>query len=563
MTPKILLIGIDGVEYTRFAKFFETPHHWHYHKAYTGGIVGEPSEASTMSGPGWASIMTGVWADQHGVLANYTSQRSSPRHPWVLRMLKDYNPQLQVNSTVTWPPIHRFFTDQFSGISAKEFNSANLAADNEAVKFTKSYIEVGADVNFVQLSWPDYAAHRHGYGPIYDKSLETAFAHMEELRLAVEARQRDFPQERWLILATTDHGRTASGGSGHGGNSASEKTVFIASNLPPNAELTDPVPIAGLDPLYAHAAHTAIVPTILRHMGALQAADAMRLDSIPLIGDLGLRKVRVDRKNKRLTWHSEKTAEVPIYKNGVLVEYQRADTQRWEHPSIASGFNHFTLQQNATLASAGMHQMPRSLLGWAGSNTMFFFNDGTYSLINLNTKEVLSGYPKPINETTWKGISRYQAQIVATLRWKEDSMFIFSDSTYIRFSRSADAAAHGARNITESTWPGLGAHAAKIKTALNWKDGKIHFFLTNNTYIRYDIEADKADSGYPKPIDDKTWPGLAPRIDQLIAAVRRDDKNTAYFFFDDRTYLEYDMDQDQMLPGPPKPFGPPEWQGLA
>ena len=39
-------------------------------QAYAGGVVGTPTQQVTMSGPGWSSILTGVWNDQHGVTDN-------------------------------------------------------------------------------------------------------------------------------------------------------------------------------------------------------------------------------------------------------------------------------------------------------------------------------------------------------------------------------------------------------------------------------------------------------------------------------------------------------------
>lgn len=561
MIPKTLLIGIDGVDYTRFVKFFETPHHWHFHKAYTGGIVGEPTQAGTWSGPGWASVLTGVWTDKHKITGNSPSLRANPQYPNVLRHLKGYNPNLHVTSTVTWPPIHRFFSQQLDGVNTQEYNGDNLASDNAAVKFTKSYIEQGADVNFIQLGWPDYAAHSNGYGPIYDESLETAFAHVEELREAVEARQRKHPQEQWLILITTDHGRTASDGKGHGGHSISEKTVFIASNLPPNAELTDPVAIGDLAPLYSHAAHTGIVPTILRHMGALQPNDALRLDSPPLIGEPGVRKLRLDRERKKLSWYSERTANVAIYKNGRFAQYQRGDALGWEHSSIAWG--QFSVQQNGTLASVGKPLRIQSVMGWPDSTAMFFFIDSTYSLFNLETNTILPGYPKTIDETTWKGIAAHHLKIVASVRWgAEDYQFFLNDGTYIKFNKSSDTVVRGPTEITKWNWPGLEPYAAKIKTAVNWKDDKIFFFYNDNTYGRYDVATDKMDDGYPKPVDNQLWPGLAPYSDKLVAAVRKGETNTAYFFFDDMTYLGYDMDQDKALPNYPRRIAPPDWNGL-
>jgi hypothetical protein len=53
------------------------------------------------------------------------------------------------------------------------------------------------------------------------------------------------------------------------------------------------------------------------------------------------------------------------------------------------------------------------------------------------------------------------------------------------------------------------AHAqAYITGALNGPGGKAQFFLSDGTYIRYDVAADRADPGYPKPVTDRTWPGM-------------------------------------------------------
>lgn len=42
---------------------------------------------------------------------------------------------------------------------------------------------------------------------------------------------------------------------------------------------------------------------------------------------------------------------------------------------------------------------------------------------------------------------------------------------------------------------------------VNWGNGKVYFFK-GSQYIRYDIKADRADPGYPKTIDNSTWPGI-------------------------------------------------------
>ncbi len=46
-----------------------------------------------------------------------------------------------------------------------------------------------------------------------------------------------------------------------------------------------------------------------------------------------------------------------------------------------------------------------------------------------------------------------------------------------------------------------------VDAAVEWGSGKVYIFR-DNKYVRYDIKQDKVDEGYPKPIDQTTWPGL-------------------------------------------------------
>lgn len=47
----------------------------------------------------------------------------------------------------------------------------------------------------------------------------------------------------------------------------------------------------------------------------------------------------------------------------------------------------------------------------------------------------------------------------------------------------------------------------RVDGAVNWGKGKVYFFKGGG-HIRFDIAADKADPGYPKPVNNQTWPGL-------------------------------------------------------
>ena len=73
-TKKLLLIGIDGCRFDAL-RSANAPH---LDGLIADGVAFEPirifperyREADTISGPGWSSILTGVWADKHGVLDN-------------------------------------------------------------------------------------------------------------------------------------------------------------------------------------------------------------------------------------------------------------------------------------------------------------------------------------------------------------------------------------------------------------------------------------------------------------------------------------------------------------
>ena len=60
--------------------------------------------------------------------------------------------------------------------------------------------------------------------------------------------------------------------------------------------------------------------------------------------------------------------------------------------------------------------------------------------------------------------------------------------------------------------------APYITAAIHWTNGKVQFFLNDGTYLRYDIHANGVDPGYPKPINENTWPGMGRYAYQISAA---------------------------------------------
>src|SRR6476469_566481 len=87
------------------------------------------------------------------------------------------------------------------------------------------------------------------------------------------------------------------------------------------------------------------------------------------------------------------------------------------------------------------------------------------------------------------------------------------------------------------------------------------FFFFNDQYLRYDVAADRVDPGYPLPIAEN-WPGMAEAgfASDLDAAVNWG--NGRAYFFKGSQYLRYDMTDDHVADGYPKPLAG-NWPGFA
>jgi predicted AlkP superfamily pyrophosphatase or phosphodiesterase len=119
----------------------------------------------------------------------------------------------------------------------------------------KTLLESAPDLSWVYLQHTDDIGHRDGDGPSMDLAVRWVDARVSELWTAVQERGQQFANEDWLVIVTTDHGRTSTNGKGHGGQSARERTIWIASNSP-----------RMVSPAERSAAIVDIYPTIAEHM---------------------------------------------------------------------------------------------------------------------------------------------------------------------------------------------------------------------------------------------------------------------------------------------------------
>jgi arylsulfatase A-like enzyme len=193
-------------------------------------------------------MLTGVWADKHGVLGNDFSANDYAAYPDFLTRLEQHNPDFETYAVLDWLPLGAeadggpllspavdsivAFDGYIDGYAAADARSAALAAD---------YLRTqDPDVAFVYFGNIDVVGHdTHSLSPDYRAAIEEADAHVGLLLGALRDRPR-YDSEDWLVLMSTDHGRRDDGG--HGEPSLQEQTIFYLASGPGAAKGTPAAP---------------------------------------------------------------------------------------------------------------------------------------------------------------------------------------------------------------------------------------------------------------------------------------------------------------------------------
>lgn len=221
---KVLFLGIDGCRFDAL-QAANTPHldslieNGCYHDGVL--ILGDRyRENDTISGPGWSSILTGVWADKHGVNDNKFTGKNYEQYPHLFVRLKSVQPESETYSMITWEPIREHIVagaDHSESVVPQQGNYAE--ADRVAVRsVTRMLATQDPTLVFYYIGQVDETGHKHGFHPTvqpYVEAIERADEIVGQVLAAVRARET-YDQEEWLILVTSDHGGRGTGhSSGH------------------------------------------------------------------------------------------------------------------------------------------------------------------------------------------------------------------------------------------------------------------------------------------------------------------------------------------------------------
>ena len=261
-SPKVLIIGLDGVRADALREA-NTPAidsliatgavSW---RAFAGGALdaADPTHQATSSGPGWTSILTGVWKDKHGVVDNSFAGQNLANFPHMFAHIRAAKPNAVLASIVHWAPINVQLLAPFPGLA--DF-TRQVVTDGAVAANARAYLSsADPDVMFVHFDDCDYAGHALGFSrgvPSYITAIEQTDVYIDGVLTEMRARP-NFGSEDWLVLVTTDHGGNR---TSHGGHTPSEREIWIVAN---GTEIENvEVPLG--------PGHTVIPHNVLHHLG--------------------------------------------------------------------------------------------------------------------------------------------------------------------------------------------------------------------------------------------------------------------------------------------------------
>ncbi|MCQ2168423.1 MAG: alkaline phosphatase family protein [Bacteroidales bacterium] len=245
-----------------------------YGRSYVGGTVGRYDETPTISAVGYTDLLTATWLNKHNVPGN---DNLDPNYNyWTLfRIAKEQGREVTTGLFSSWTDnrtvligegrpetgnlkidyVYDGFEKDRETFPDKEKELRIFDIDEHVSECAARCIrEEAPDLSWVYLWYTDDAGHIFGNGEFFDESVRMADRQVRRVWEAVKYREKNFDEE-WMVIVTTDHGRTYDG-YGHGGQSERERVTWVSTNRKVNERMTS-----------GKSAITDIAPSICRFMG--------------------------------------------------------------------------------------------------------------------------------------------------------------------------------------------------------------------------------------------------------------------------------------------------------
>jgi uncharacterized membrane protein len=205
--------------------------------------------------------------------------------------------------------------------------------------------------------------------------------------------------------------------------------------------------------------------------------------------------------------------------------------------------------------------IPRFRASW-GNGKVYFLRGAQYLRYDLAEDRFEEGYPKQLDAQSWPNWPRsWTSRVRAGVNWDNGKAYFFKGDEYLRYDMWGDRVDEGYPKPISGNWPGFPeTWFSDVDAAVNWGNGKVYLFK-GAEYLRYDIGEDKVDKGYPRPLNAQNWPNWPASWKSQVDAAAHWGGGTVYFFRGPE-YLRYDMTADRVLDGYPRPIAG-NWPGFS
>lgn len=295
----------------------------HVQMAYSGGVAGTASQQPTLDMPGWATLLTGSWANRHNIISNAPVQVL--RGATVFQLTKAKSASLNGAAVASAGMAQLLVADHDAGHldTLTDCSASAVTMDcvsSQALQMIRSdYSTVIAQFRSAKDAALDYGVGSQNYAGTLSKLDRAVGAMLDETAKRASS--------QWLVAVTGNHG--LSGNSQDDGLPlVPESTTFIALNQASNngtLGVAAPTP-AVLADLYGYASIADVVPTVLGYLSALPEAQQYALDGGRLVGPQAVSQLSAavadnnsSSVNVVLTWVTPPEGTIDVLRDGRVI----------------------------------------------------------------------------------------------------------------------------------------------------------------------------------------------------------------------------------------------------
>ena len=243
-TKKVMIIGLNGTLPAAIDQGIQNGSFPQFSSLVKSGAINwnmtsvadVKNTHNTFSAPNWASLLTGVEPEHHGIVNNDIENPHA-----VDSTFKKYNPKkyppvmmymdkigIESSGYIAWPALDQTFGRYFT-------HRATTTDGNDAAIIDKVVADLpttSSDFIFIQMSGIENVGNNHGYGyntPAYKAAIQYSDNQLKRVLTALKGR-KDFKNEEWLLFVMTDHGGNANGTSYSNGNLPENFNTFLIVN---------------------------------------------------------------------------------------------------------------------------------------------------------------------------------------------------------------------------------------------------------------------------------------------------------------------------------------------